>query len=357
MLNPSDIALIQDCQSASIQQKQLVAEQLELIYDRKWFLIWVPKSLHGLELPLDEGCALLEELGYWDGGLSWTITLCSGANMFAGFIHPTIAEGVFSRRDVCFGGSGKVAGQAKKVAGGYILTGSWPYATGAPHLSHFTANGVADGVADESAYTSFFLDRADVLLHYDWDTFGLEATASHSFSVNGLFVSEDRAFHLSPEDAESTSPLFQVPFMPFAEATLFVNYLGMYRRFCDLVFKYFKQKSIDGQWMEDVGRQYFDSLIEARELAESAKTTVYALIRAIWNNAMAGSLDVNEQYYDTLAKETRLFVERMKGFVVDLFPKCGIAAAQRENELNIVFRNFFTATQHALLNRKNIKKT
>ncbi|MCH5599545.1 hypothetical protein [Niabella ginsengisoli] len=38
------------------------------------------------------------------------------------------------------GGSGAVGGIAEQVKDGYVVNGFWKYATGAPHLTHFTAN-------------------------------------------------------------------------------------------------------------------------------------------------------------------------------------------------------------------------
>ncbi|ULT45226.1 hypothetical protein KRR40_19215 [Niabella defluvii] len=58
---------------------------------------------------------------------------------FAGYIHSNKAASIFSSPKVCFGGSGAVGGVAAKVKDGYV-NGFWRYATGAPHLTHFTAN-------------------------------------------------------------------------------------------------------------------------------------------------------------------------------------------------------------------------
>lgn len=86
--NSEDIAILKDNQAKGIQQKTLSDGQLDLIYRRKWFKIWVPRALGGLGLSVPEGLSLLADLAYWDGGLSYTVTLCSGANLFVGFIDP-----------------------------------------------------------------------------------------------------------------------------------------------------------------------------------------------------------------------------------------------------------------------------
>lgn len=351
-LDATLIGLIQDNRVKSIEQKQLTIELLEIARREKWFNIWVPKELGGLELPLVDGCHFLEELAYWDGGISWTITLCSGANMFVGFVDQEEAKKVFADPKVCFGGSGKISGEAVEVDGGYRVSGKWPYATGAPHLTHFTANATVFQLESKQSigFKSMFIPKEDVLIHYDWNTFGLEATASHSFSVDNVFVPYSQTFDILPEKAQHGSFLFQYPFKPFADLTLFVNYLGIFRRFCDLVQKYFYQKSNNVEWHETYGATFFKSLDNAQRLVEHSTTDIYALAEQSWKNLINDAIEDHESLYQDIAAKTRYYVQEMKGHFMELYPKCGIRAAQYEEEMNGVFRNFFTATQHSLLN-------
>lgn len=354
ILTQDQINLIKDQQQEAISLKRMTAKQLDLAFREKWFKIWVPKSLGGLGLTLLDGMKFLEELAYHDGGLAWTITLCSGANLFVGFIDPQIGKEIFQNPEVCLGGSGRASGYAERADGGYRIHGYWKYATGAPHLSHFTANCIIteDGkpVLDKNGQQvihSFFFDRDDVLIHCDWDTFGLECTASHSFSVENHFVGNSRSFLIN--ESESTWPdfLYQYPFIPFAELTLLSNFIGMYNRFIDLVEKYYILKSQDADWLKDKGKNLFKRLDEMQCDFNERKRQIYCLTEESWGNILLGIENV--EIYEKIAVTSRNFVSAIKNNTVELFPGCGIGAAQREQEMNIVFRNIFTATQHSLL--------
>lgn len=354
MMNQAQINLIKDQQQHAIASKAMTAEQLDLTISEKWFKIWVPRSLGGLGLSLLEGLQFLEELAYHDGGLAWTITLCSGANLFVGFIDPEIGKEIFQNPQVCLGGSGRASGYAEREEGGYRIKGYWKYATGAPHLTHFTANCIIteNGIPildnhGQQLVQSFFFDRNDVLIHYDWDTFGLECTASHSFSVENLFVKNSRSFVIN--ESESTWPdlLYRYPFIPFAELTLLSNFIGMYKRFIDLVEKYFIVKSQDQVWLKDIGKLYFKRFDEVQDDFNKRRELIYQLADQSWINREQ-NVD-NTMIYERIATESRSFVSMIKDNVILLFPFCGIDAAQREKEMNIVFRNIFTATQHSLL--------
>lgn len=111
------------------EEGRLTAEQLAIVYDRKWFKLFVPKKYGGLELTVPEGVRLEEKLAQVDGSLGWTVTLCGGANLFVGYIDQSIANSIFIDPRVCFGGSGQASGKAIVQNDGYEVTGKWQYAT------------------------------------------------------------------------------------------------------------------------------------------------------------------------------------------------------------------------------------
>ncbi|MCA5003530.1 acyl-CoA dehydrogenase family protein [Sphingobacterium bovistauri] len=357
MLNEQTIAIIRDAQAKGIQAKQLVAEQLEIIYENNWFNIWVPEKYNGLELSLLDGFNLIKELSYWDGGLAWTVTLCSGANMFCGFINPQIAKSVFDDPKVCFGGSGRANGKAIWDGKKYYLTGTWQYATGAPHLTHFTLNTfIYDGPIQrlnevgEPKMFSFFVPKQHVLIHYDWDTFGLECTASHSFSLENISVEPSYAFELKPSEKKVDSELYNIPFMTFAELTLLPNYLGMYKRFLDLSEKYFFEKSKNLEWSKKYSKSRFHQIDNLQQQSQNYEQKAKNLIQLLWEQVSADEHTISEELLSEITSESRRIVSEIRASVTTIFPLVGISGAQRDNELNIVFRNIFTATQHSLLN-------
>lgn len=357
MLEEESIQIIRDSQSQSIAAKQLIDEQLSLIYTHNWFNIWVPKAYGGLEYSLEEGLRLLEELAYYDGSLAWTITLCSGANMFAGYIDPIQAEQLFAMPTTCFGGSGQVAGQAVWDGEFYQVSGTWKYATGAPHLSHFTLNAAVfdqdkprlnkDGTA---VVYSFFVPKEEVIIHYDWDTFGLESTASHSFTLQNSKLRPESSFILSPTNRHFDHPLYRIPFLLFASLTLVVNYMGMYRRFVRLAEKYFFNKSKDPHWADQYSKARFKLIDSYQQKVAANNQFIKETTDYVWEQAMKGTINPEDPVISDATLVSKQIVNTIRTDISTLMPLLGIHAAQRENEINIVFRNIFTATQHSLLN-------
>src|SRR5882724_11511693 len=224
--------------------------QLAIIDEQRWFNLYVPRSHGGLELSLPEGLRMEEALAWTDGSLGWTVTLCSGANWFIGFLQPEIAKDLFSDRRSCFAGSGRASGIARITATGYEVTGRWKYASGAPHATAFTANCLLekDGALlqneDGSPMMRAFLFLKDeVIVHKDWNAMGMIATASHSFEVRQQQVGRDRCFTIDSHHSFLPQPIYRYPFLQLAETTLAVNSAGMAAHFIDLCEGIFARRS------------------------------------------------------------------------------------------------------------------
>ncbi|WP_257667491.1 acyl-CoA dehydrogenase [Parapedobacter tibetensis] len=329
---------------------KLTDEQLAIIYDNKWFKLFVPKSFGGLELTVPEGVRLEEELAWIDGSLGWTITLCSGANLFVGYISQSIAPAMFSDTTVCLGGSGQASGKAIVENGGYNVTGKWRYATGAPHNTFFTANCVIeqDGktVIDKEGNPltkSFFFAKADVRVIEDWNAFGLKATASHSFAVDNLWVDESHAFLITPQHATLDHPIYRYPFLQFAEATLAANTLGMARHFiaCADVLISQNQKGIEAT-------KSLGLVTSANTQLKEIKQSFYDALDASWAELLHNG-KVSDRSLSTVSALSRSLVAICHQQVVLLFPHCGMAATISSAEINRIWRDIFTASQHSLL--------
>ncbi|WP_153795743.1 acyl-CoA dehydrogenase [Foetidibacter luteolus] len=345
--------VIQQFSAKAEKLGQLHPKQLEAIYCKNWFNLYVSAAYGGLELSLPEGLHIEEGLAYADGSTGWTATLCSGANWFAGFLQPSAATEIFADKQVCLAGSGKPSGIAKMNNGGYEVTGYWHYATGAPHATVFTANCLVeqDGLLlrDEHSQPlvrSFWFWKKEVVIHPDWNCNGLIATASHSFEVKQLQIPNDRSFTISPEHAQAGQPIYRYPFLQFAEATLAVNSSGMAMRFLDACLPVFKEK-YSGKHeylLQDINTLHK----EATQQLQQARQQFYTAIEASWT-AVANEEALPATLLDSVSKTSRAMAAVARTVTDELYPYGGITAATVSTEINRVWRNLHTATQHSLL--------
>ncbi len=340
---------------ASEQLGKLHPVVLEIAYQEEWFKLYVPKVYGGPAKLLPEILRLLEELAFLDGSLGWTVTLCSGAGWFAGFLDETLAKEIFANRDVCFAGSGAVGGTAIVTKDGCILNGLWKYASGALHATIFTANCHMlneDGSAilsedGQQVIKSFILLKDEVNILPGWSYFGLIATGSHAFEVKDLKVPLNRTFLIN-HDIKVAIPGFDYPFLQLAETTLAVNSCGMAKHFLKLTEELFYARSGLKHYNENQIGYFNDEFIRCKSDFEQSRTEFYNAFDLSWSSLMA-TKSIDEVLLKKVSLASRNLAHTCRRVTDTLFPYCGLEAAKKESEINRVWRDIHTASQHALL--------
>jgi alkylation response protein AidB-like acyl-CoA dehydrogenase len=336
------------------QLGQLDPLQLVEIYKHRWFQLFIPGIYGGLELSLPEGIQIQEGLAWADGSTAWVVTLCSGAGWFSGFLSSEIAKTIFSDPKACLAGSGQPSGTAIRTQNGYTITGRWDYASGAPHATAFTANCLIQnqGTAqlDEKSnreISAFVFLKEEVRLLQNWKAIGMVATASDSFEVSGLPVSEERRFIIDPAHAVFRTPLYLYPFLQLAEATLAINSSGMAMRFLDLSKELFSVKN-----KTEGSRHLWLSANEQLEQAyfklDQLRQSFYHTLHASWE-ACVLQPEVPDALCNEVSRASRSLALGARRLVDELYPYCGMKAANPTTQINQVWRNLHTASQHSLL--------
>ncbi|MBK0383010.1 acyl-CoA dehydrogenase [Pedobacter sp. SD-b] len=351
-----DIAIINNNYSKKAEKLgQLPQEWLNLIYKESWFKLFVPKNLNGLGCTLPNGLKIQENLANKDGSLGWTITLCAGAAWFVGFLDRALAKEVFSDPKVCLAGSGFVGGTANLVGDKYQISGNWTYASGALHATHLTANCemLKDGqhVFDskgEKQIKAFILKREEVEILDGWHYMGMVATGSHAFKVHNLEVPINRCFEILPEKTTLEDPVFKYPFLQLAETTLVANVLGISLHFMDLVSACFEERN-KVRKHDQQHLTYFKELkYKQQQNILNAKAAFYAIVDRSWEELVQNSI-ISLQTLKMVSKCSRDLAQICREATSKLHPFAGLEAAKNHTEINRVWRDLNTVSQHALL--------
>lgn len=105
------------------------------------------------------------------------------------------------------------SGTARKVDGGWRLTGSWPFASGIMNSRYSLLITTEDrGDGSEPALLGLVVDVADVTIHDVWHMSGMKGTGSNTFSADDLFVPADRQWTVFGQ--EPIHPLDHGEFRP-----------------------------------------------------------------------------------------------------------------------------------------------
>ncbi len=356
LLQPEWIETIRSEAAEAERTGLLQPKQLALIYRQQWFKLLVPKVYSGTEKALPEMVRLEESLAWADGSVGWVITLCSGAGWFAGFMPVKTASAIFIDEKVCLAGSGAATGTALKTDQGFIINGKWKYASGAQHATHFTVNCVVKEVQEvvlneggKPLVLPFVLDAKDVQLIPAWKYIGMMGTGSDAFEVKDLEVPAGRSFKVDPEFTVINHPLYRYPFLQLAEATLAANLSGMAIHFMDLAGLTFQEK-IKQDKLSNGQKAVLKNTFQKLEIEfDQIRLAFYQALDQSWEALLHDKKSALKEALEEVSKTSRQLAKVSRTSVDELYPYCGLTAANPDTEINRVWRDLHTASQHSLL--------
>lgn len=185
-------------QNEAERQRRVPQETVERLDATGAYSLAVPPRFGGADLSARDLFAIYEALGRSCGATAWTLWASTGGNMWSAAFAENVVRPVYDapwvgNRTCAVGGSTRrLSGTARRVEGGWMVKGAWPFATGSVHASHAYLAVYCDPT-DDTQIGMVLLDRESYELRDDWDATGLAATGSGTIVVaDELFVPDAR---------------------------------------------------------------------------------------------------------------------------------------------------------------------
>jgi 3-hydroxy-9,10-secoandrosta-1,3,5(10)-triene-9,17-dione monooxygenase len=164
-----------------------------------------PRRFGGYEFSLRDFVAIMTEISRGCPSTGWSLTLTAGhPHLLSHWNEDAQAEIYGETGDARVPGRPVQFGTAAPVDGGFLVSGTWDYASGIDHSTHFMASAVVPSDAGPPRLTWLILDRADYEIVDNWDVIGLRGTGSKRVVAEGVHVPEHRvitAVGTAPEKA------------------------------------------------------------------------------------------------------------------------------------------------------------
>ena len=132
------VPLIDASAAYADERGELAPELVAALHRDGLFNMWLPAVLGGAELDPVSSIEVVENLAYGDASAGW-VQMAASLSVGTGgaYLGPNAAKELFAdgRRSV-IAGQGTRPGQAVPTEGGYLLSGSWSFASGIKHGTH-----------------------------------------------------------------------------------------------------------------------------------------------------------------------------------------------------------------------------
>jgi alkylation response protein AidB-like acyl-CoA dehydrogenase len=177
----------------------------------------------------------------------------------------------------------------------------------------------------------------------------MRASASHSYRIDNQWIGKEHGFTISAATATANGPLYRFPFYSLAYLTLAANMAGMAGHFLQLAQPCMQRRRHAGKNLPLLDVPEVAALLHAKQQAHiDARTQFYAVLDASWAQVAAGTtLDAAAML--AIQASSLALVAASRASVDELYPYCGLHAAHEHSDINRVWRDFHTASQHSLL--------
>ena len=213
---------LRDRASRTEELRRLPPETECDLHDTGLFRIVQPKRVGGSEFDYVALVDCADALGQADASVAWNFANLASHHWILGMFDKRAQDLVWNRNADALIASSFIfpAGRARKVDGGYVLRGSWPFSSGVDSSEwNMLASVVAsDDEADGIEYRIFLLNKSDYKINDTWNATGLRGTGSNDVEVNDAFVAEpmtvavsDLAGGPTPGSAVNPNALYALP--------------------------------------------------------------------------------------------------------------------------------------------------
>jgi len=250
-------------------------------------------------------------------------------------------------------------GTCHKAEGGYIVSGRWPYASGADHGDWVIlgARGIRNDADERCQSQLVFVHKDDVEFDDTWFTLGMRGTGSKDLLLENVLVPQRRAVTMGLAQQGTLPdvdvPLYRLPIRPTLATFLLGTIVGMSQRGLELFMNQARTR-IDAY----TGAEKVHSAGIQRRVAEASGEISCAWALTMQNCDM---LEAAMQDPAPMPIADRAQVRWNAAYAAELcqraatrlFSGAGSGAAFDANILQSVFRDITTATRHAMLDLDN----
>jgi 3-hydroxy-9,10-secoandrosta-1,3,5(10)-triene-9,17-dione monooxygenase len=180
--------------SRTEELRRLPPETERDLHEAGLFRIVQPKCVGGSELDYVALVDCADAIGQADASAAWNFANLSSHHWMLAMFDKRAQDLVWGKDPNALIASSFIfpAGRARKVDGGYLLRGSWPFSSGVDSSEwNMLASVVSsDDEADGIEYRIFLLNKSDYRIKDTWYATGLRGTGSNDVEVDDAFVAE-----------------------------------------------------------------------------------------------------------------------------------------------------------------------
>ncbi len=338
------------------RERRLPEEIVKAMQQAGVFRMTMPRALGGPEADPITQLEVVEALSVADGSVGWVAMIGSDGGFYCAHLPEPVARELYQDPDAVTASVLVPRGRARRVPGGYRVSGRWAFGSASLHAEWFVggclvfdgdAPAVGPGGHPQTVMAYFPASQCEI---FDtWHTTGLAGSGSHDWGVEDVFVPAERCFDFMARPRDP-APLYAFPWFVLANSPGVP--LGIARAAIDTLCELATRKVVPprgGLLRDDAFVQA--AVARAEAALASARAYLFEALGDLWAEVCGGGEPSLRQR--AVFRLATIHAYRASRDAVQLMYEAGGGAAlYATSPLDRQWRDVTTVAQHALVNAR-----
>lgn len=232
----------------------------------------LPKRLGGFGLSPTDLSRVQIEIAKGDPSISWVIQIINGTSWITSLAPDGVQDAVFADGPAAVCGAYNPPGKARKVDGGWIINGAWPYTSGSRQSTWAQQGVVLEGYEGPvvPGISMCYIPFSDLTIVDTWYVTGMQGTGSDTSVAKDVYIPDaqmvlmdERAGQIDRTKRHFGAPSDLLPAIPVVRTTGIAQLLGAVEAMLEIVQAEAPKKPVltttimprtnSGSYMRDLG--------------------------------------------------------------------------------------------------------
>jgi alkylation response protein AidB-like acyl-CoA dehydrogenase len=280
--------LMAEAAAGEVQRSPTKAVE-DALFENNFFSLVLPKRLGGAGLSFTDFSRLQMEIAKGDPAVSWVMQIINGTSWVTSLAPDSVQDAVFADGPAAVCGAYNPPGKARKVDGGWIINGRWPYTSGSRQSTWAQQGVVLEGYDGPvvPGISMCYIPFSDLTIEDSWYVTGMQGTGSDTSVATDVFIPEgqmvlmdERAGQIDRTKRHFGAPSDLMPVVPVVRTTGIAQLIGAVDAMLEIVRDEAGKKPVlttliaprtsSGAYMSDLG--------EAAAMIDTAKLILFHLV-------------------------------------------------------------------------------
>ncbi|MEV7646937.1 FCD domain-containing protein [Arthrobacter sp. NPDC089319] len=339
----------------SDQLKHLSDDSFQALQEAGLLQILVPRRCGGWEGQLTSVLEAATIVAEGCPAAAWYVMLANGNAWQLGGLDEEIQDELFQHHPGTFiAGAIMPNGTARKVSGGWLVSGRFNFVSGIRHASWLTFRTfVVDEEGNRGQMLAMYCPGSDVTSLNNWNTLGMRGSGSPDVELKEIFVPDSRVSvpmdQEVPSDAalRQATNLYRMPTVAAFPVLIASTILGAARRSLELYVARIRERT--ERYTERAKSESQAQLIRIASVSAAIKASEMLLFDSAQRFDAIVERDGLPALEDRAAIKWQAVyaIDSLRRAVTTLYDAAGGSAIYEESEFLSTFRNVHVASHHA----------